>query len=159
LSEEERFEAELGCLEIAHDVFSGPTQITYCFVFYLWNKDRSEISGAHLASQVHSVLSVSLDTVSAFLRNKGGCNDNAFQALAFQITIEAVTTRAGLVTEDELVPFGLKAAYHLVDIALSSTDRPQIDHIRLTVLEDVRHRDGILVDIKTDENCARLCHG
>jgi hypothetical protein len=159
LPEKKRLEAEFGCLEVAHDVFSSPTQITYCFVFYLRDENRSEISRAHLASQVDSVLPVSLDTVSALLGNKGRGNDNAIKTLAFQVSVEAVTAGAGLVGEYEFVPFGLEAPYHLVDIALSSADRTQIDHIRLTVLEDVGYCDGILVNIKADEYCARLCHG
>jgi len=105
MSEQKRLEAKLACLEVAHEAFTGATQITYCFVFYFWNEDGSEISGAHLASQVNSVLPVGLDTVSTFLRNKRRGNDNAFQAFAFQITIEAVTARTGFVGEYEFVAF------------------------------------------------------
>jgi hypothetical protein len=108
---------------------------------------------------VNSVLPVGLDTVSTFLRNKRRGNDNAFQAFAFQITIEAVTARTGFVGEYEFVAFRLKAPDHLVYIASSSTDRPQIDHICLAILGDISHRDGFFVNVKADEYCARLCHG
>jgi hypothetical protein len=47
----------------------------------------------------------------------------------------------------------------LIDVGFSRADLADVDDIGRAVGAGVGNRDGLLVDVQTDEKGGRLCHG
>ena len=73
LAEQERFQPELGILEIADRIFACPREIPDGFIVYFGDIDRSEIARAGQAGQLEGITAVRLTRSPAFL----GISDGA----------------------------------------------------------------------------------
>ena len=100
VSEQEGFETELGVFEIADGIFTRPGEITHGFIFHLGDIDRSEITRAGQAGQLHGVSAVGFDPITRFFGNQRGGHHPAVVAFFGQIPVEPVATRAGFIDED-----------------------------------------------------------
>jgi hypothetical protein len=65
----------------------------------------------------------------------------------------------GLRDKDERRAFGLQPSDQLIDVTLARPDVAEGDALGTVILGSIRHGKSIFVDIKTDVECARLCHG
>ncbi|HSF30414.1 MAG TPA: hypothetical protein VLK82_08080 [Candidatus Tectomicrobia bacterium] len=55
--------------------------------------------------------------------------------------------------------FGLQHADELINVALPSANGPRGDDLAAVIFGDVGRCDGVIVNIQTDVECARLRHG
>ena len=76
-----------------------------------------------------------------------------------QIAVEPVATGSGFIDKDEVCGLGLHLADELIDVTLTRANGAQVGHLGAMILGDIRHGNGVLVDIHADEECARLGHG
>jgi hypothetical protein len=53
----------------------------------------------------------------------------------------------------------LKLADEVIDVDVSRADGAKGDDVRVMIVRDVSHREGLFVDIHPDGQCARLAHG
>jgi hypothetical protein len=54
---------------------------------------------------------------------------------------------------------GWEFSAEVIDVGLSRPDGSEVGDLSPVVLSDIRDRNGVLMDIKTDVACARLVHG
>ena len=73
-----------------------------------------------------------------------------------QVTIEPVATGTSLVSKDKFLGFPPKLADQLVDVTLMGPDGTERDDLCLAVVGDIGDRDGLFVNIQTDEECVRM---
>lgn len=76
-----------------------------------------------------------------------------------QVAIQPISAGARLVDKEELFSFALEFADEFVDVALAGADRSERDDFAAWLRANVGDRDGLLVDIQTDEKCVRVLHG
>ena len=70
--EQEGFQMDLGLLEIAESIFTGPREIAYGFLFDLRHRDRGEIPRARQAGQWHGVSAVRFDPITGLVGIRDG---------------------------------------------------------------------------------------
>jgi hypothetical protein len=80
-------------------------------------------------------------------------------ALFRQITIEPIATGTCFIDKDQMCGLGLELAGEVVNVTLACAHGPKVDDLSAVILRDVRHGDGVFVDIQTDIQCARVTHG
>jgi hypothetical protein len=159
LPKQKGFETEFGSLEIAEGILAGTTEVTDRFILNRRDIDGGEITRAHQACQLDRVTPVGLDAIAGFLGDQGRRNDPADVPPGGEITIEPITARTRLVYEDQMRAFRLQLTNERVDVTLSGTDRAHIDDFGMVFLGHVSDCDGLLMDIQTDIERARLVHG
>jgi hypothetical protein len=108
---------------------------------------------------LHRVTPVGFDAVARLFGHEGGRDDPAHLAFFRQITIEPVPTGSRFIDEDQVLGFCLKLAHDLINVDLPGADRAEVDDLSIVLVGDRGHRDGVLVDIQTDVECARVIHG
>jgi hypothetical protein len=80
-------------------------------------------------------------------------------ALFGQIAVEPVPAGPSLRDKDELRGFGLQPTDELIDVTLAHPDVPEGDDLGTVIFSSIGNGKRIFVNIKTDVECARLCHG
>ena len=98
-SQQKGFQAQLGVL--AGDPRGVPraTEIAEGFVLHRWHVDRREIARPEEPREFDGITSIRLHAVAGFLRDQRRRDDLTRQALAGQIAVQAVPTRARLIGE------------------------------------------------------------
>jgi hypothetical protein len=91
--------------------------------------------------------------------HEGGGHHPAVIVFFLQIPIEPGATGASLRDKDEVVGFRWPLADEWINVTLTCPKGAQGGHCGAMILGDIRHSNGILVDIHADEECARLQHG
>jgi hypothetical protein len=76
-----------------------------------------------------------------------------------QIAVEPIPAGTGLRDKDELGAFGLQPPDELIDVTLARPDVTEGDDLGTIIFGSLCNGNRIFVDIKTDVECARLCHG
>jgi len=76
-----------------------------------------------------------------------------------EIAVEPIAAGAGLVHEHQLSALGVKLADELIDVGLAGRDRTEVEHLGVLRIGNIGDRDGLLMDIQTDVECARVFHG
>jgi hypothetical protein len=67
VAQQEGFETELGGLQIAQGVFTGPGEITNRFICHRGDIDHGEVSRTRQPGQLRGVSAVGLDPIAGFL--------------------------------------------------------------------------------------------
>jgi hypothetical protein len=140
-------------------IFTCAAQVAHGFVFDLWDIDRREIPRAHQPCPLDGITTISFDAITRLFRNQGGGHDPAAVAFFREIAVEPITTRASFVDEDEVCVFRLQIADKLVDIPLAGPDSAEGDDCGVVFFDDVGNGDRFFMDIQSDVERARLCHG
>jgi len=157
-SQQEGLQAELRILEGEPRGVARPTEVADRFVVDGRHVDGREIPIAEQPRELDRVTPVGLDLVARFLRNQRRGDDLTREALAGQIPLQDVPARTRFVREHQVGCLGLQAPDQLVEVRLARPGRPD-EHRRGRVpAVRVCDRDGILVNVETDEKRCRLCH-
>jgi hypothetical protein len=159
VSQQERFEAELGGFEIAHGVFACTREIADRFVVDVRNVDRGEIAGSQKACEGDGVAAVRLYSIAGFSGDERRCDDEAGEAFLGEIAVEREAARPCFVSEDEAGSFGLESSREFVDVAEAGADGTKEDDFIGRVLGRVGNGDGVFVDIQPNKKCGRMAHG
>ena len=89
----------------------------------------------------------------------GISDDVTGEPLAGQGAMEGVAARSGLVGKDQRGRLRLQPPDQFVEVRLARADRAD-KHGRIGALPlRMGHGDRIFVDVQTDEQRSRLCHG
>jgi hypothetical protein len=97
--------------------------------------------------------------LSRNLGHEGGRDDPAELALVRQIAIELRATGARCIDQDPVWGLCLTRADAWINVGLPGAKAAEVDALSLVLVGDRGHRHGILVDIQTDVECARVTHG
>ena len=159
LPQEKRFEAKLRGLEIVDGIFTRPAQVANGFILHLGHVDRGEVPRAHEAGQFDGVSPVGFDPIPGLFGDQGGNDDPADMAFLGEITVEPIATRASFIDKDEVRAVGLQPTDELIDITLSCTDVAEGNDFGAVVLNDIGDGNRAFMDIHSDIERARLCHG
>ncbi len=159
MPQQKRFEPERGGFAIPDGVFARSAQIADGFVFDLWNIDASEVPRAHEPRQLDGVTTVGCDPVARLFRNQGRGDDPALISFFPPIAIEPIPARAGFVAKDPVLTFRLQLTDELIDVTPTRANGPEIGDLSTLIVSDIRHRDGVFMDIQTDGECVRVCQG
>lgn len=159
MSEPEGCETALGRLEVSQGIFTGSGEIATGFIFDLGNVHGGESPRAPQAGQWHSVPVVGFHAVAGPFGHEGGRDDPADLAFLRQIAREPGATRSRFIDEDQGCGFGWQRAHELINVAWPRANGAKGDDLSVVIFGDVGHRDGVLVDIQTDIERARLWHG
>ncbi len=73
--------------------------------------------------------------------------------------LEPVAAGTSFVDEDELLPLRLQMPKQLINIALPGPDGAEGDHLGTMLLGHRGDRNGLCMDIHSNVERARLCHG
>src|SRR5262245_3859188 len=158
-TEEEGLQAVLGGLQDDDRVLAGPREVTHRFVLDRGNVDGLEIPAPQQPGQGDGVAAISLDAVARFAWNEGRRNDQAGDTPAAQMPVQDVAAGPGFVGDDEALRLVPEAAEQPVDVGHTSADAPVIGDLGAPVVGSVGDRDGVLVDIETDEQRGGFLHG
>jgi hypothetical protein len=146
----------------AHRLHGGrprPDQVAHGLMRRIGDPDRGQRAGAMQPGQRDRVTAVGLDPVARPYRNQRGRYHRAVMAKSRDLSLQAVATRAGLITDAELAvllaePFD--QATHGIglvgDLALKA-------HLARASRLGHRHRDLRLVRIQPDPHGPILVHG
>jgi hypothetical protein len=159
VAQEKGFEAMLGCLEIAQRIFTGTTEVTDGFVRDLWDINGREVARAHQAGQLHGITPVRFDSIPRLFRDERRGNDPADVTFFGEIAVEPIPTRACFIDKHQMLAFRLPFPAELVDIALACTDSAEVDDVSMVFLRDIGDGNRVFMDIHSDVERARLCHG
>ena len=159
LAQEEGFEPHLGRLAILPDILPRPHHIPEGFVLHTGNVHRAEVARAQQPRQLPGIAAISLDSVPGPLGNLRGGHAPTLEVPLGQIPLQPVPTGTGFVDAGHALALALQLAHRGSDILLPGAERPQGDDFGATVLGDVRDRDGVFVDIQSDEKGASVCQG
>jgi hypothetical protein len=129
------------------------------FVLDAGNVHGGQIAGAQQACDLDGVSPIVLDLVAGPFRDQGGSNYTAVETLAGEVSIQDVAGGAGLVSEHQVFGFGVKPANDHVDVTLTSADAAHGVRWLGLAARGVSDRNGILVDVQTDEKRSKLRHG
>ncbi|MCI0627703.1 MAG: hypothetical protein L0387_39640 [Acidobacteria bacterium] len=55
--------------------------------------------------------------------------------------------------------FGVELADELINVGLAGPDGTEVAHLGVLRIADIGDRDGLLMDIQTDVECARVFYG
>jgi hypothetical protein len=80
-------------------------------------------------------------------------------AILHQIAIEPVPTGSRFIDKDQVCGFGVQLAHELINVASPRPNGARIADLSLVSFGDIGYCDGVLVDIQTDIERARLWHG
>ena len=143
-------------------------QIAHRLVGGIGNPDGRQPAGPVQRRQGRGVTAVSLDAIARTPRDQGRCHHDTMAAKIGELPVQAVTARAGLVTQAELVAAPPQTfdqpAHHLGPVLQA----PQMPHPALASRRRDRDRDRRLVDIQAHERdilpqarllCLRPCAG
>ena len=109
--------------------------------------------------RVSCIAPVGLDLVAGLLRDERGGHHPAEEALLGQIAIEPIAAGAGFVHKHQLSAFGVEPADELVDVGLAGPDGTEVEDLGVLRIGNLGNRNGLLMDIQTDVQCARVFHG
>jgi hypothetical protein len=76
-----------------------------------------------------------------------------------QIAVKPIATWSGFIDQDEMLSLGLACSDEVIDVGLSRPEGAKVGDFSTVVLRDIRDRDGLFMDIKTDVECARVVQG
>jgi hypothetical protein len=159
VSESAGFKPELGGLESAAGLFTGPGEIPDGFIFHVGDLHRGEITRSRQAGEWPGGPAVRFDAVTGLFGKQRRRDDPAVVAFVAQIAIEPVATRTGCIDQNERCGLRVPLADELITVTLARTDGPQVDALGAMILGDIRHGNRVLVDIHSQEECARVRHG
>ena len=135
------------------------TQIAEGFILDRRHVDGGEIARAQEPRELDGITPIRLDAVAGLLGDQRRRDDLTRQTLRGQIAVEAVPARARFIDERERPRLTLQASQQLIDVCLPCANGAD-KHGRLSApAGGMRDRDGIFVDVKTDEQWSRLRHG
>jgi hypothetical protein len=75
------------------------------------------------------------------------------------IPVEPIATRASFIDKDEGRAFGLQPTEELIDATLSRPYIAEREDLGVVFFSDIGDGNRVLMDIHTDVERARLCHG
>jgi hypothetical protein len=159
LPQQKRVAPALGGLEIPAGVVASPAPLADGFVFDRWHRDGSEGPRAHEPRQLDGVTTVGCDPVARLFRNQGQGDDPALRAFVSQVARALIPARAGFVDTDQVLTCRRQLTDEVIDVTLSRANGPERGDLSTVILRDIRHRDGVLMDIQTEVACVRVCHG
>jgi hypothetical protein len=108
---------------------------------------------------LHGITAVGFDAVASLFGNEGGRDNPAVITFVGQVAVEPVAAWSGFIDKDEVLGLGLQFADELIDVAVAGADGPVIDDLGVVIFGDLGDRNSIFVDIQTNVECARVCHG
>jgi hypothetical protein len=159
LPEQTRVEPELGGLEIPDSIFTRPAQLAEGFVCDLGNIDGREVPRAHESRQLDGVTTVGFDPGARRFRTQRRGDDPARLSCFTQVAIEPIPARAGFIDKDQVLTFRLQLTNEWIDGTLTRANGPERGDLSPLILSDIRHRDGFFMDIQTNVEGVRVCHG
>jgi len=159
VTEQERLETELGGLEGDDGIFAGACEIADRLVVDGGNIDGVEVSGSEQTGEGDGVAAVGLDAVAGFAWNERRGDDQTVEPLAGEMPMQDVAARTGFVDEDETSGSRLQPTDQGIDVGGSGTDAADVGDLGASIVRRVRDRDGVFVDVETDEKSGGLLHG
>lgn len=158
-AEQEGLQAELCVLEGQARRITRATEIPDRFILDGGHVDARQITRAQQPRECDGIAAVGLYLVAGLLGDERRGHHPAVESLSGQVAIQAVAARPGFIGKHQRRRFRLEPPNQFGEIRLAGADRADI-HGRIGALSlGVRDRDGILVDIQTDEEWRRLRHG
>jgi len=158
-SEQEGLETMLGGLQIDERILAGAGEIADGLVVDLGDVDGSEVPGTEEPGELESVAAVGLDVVAGLARDERGSDDEAIDLLRGEVAVEHVAAGTGFVDDEESGRLAREVTQELVDVGLTGADGTHEDGFFRARLGGVGDRDGILVDVESDEEGGILGHG
>jgi hypothetical protein len=159
LPQPEGFEPKLGGLAVPQGICAGAGALANGFGLDRRNIDRGEISRAPQAREWDRITPVGVHAVAGLCGPERRRDDPADLAFLRQITIEPGPTGSGFIDEDPVWGFGVQRAHALINVAWPSANGAEVDHLSIALLGDISYGDGVVVDLETTRECARLWHG
>jgi len=158
-TEEKGFEAELRGLQGDHGGLAGAAEVAKGFVLDGRDVDGVEVTRAQQARQLDGVAPVGLDAISWPFWDERGGDDQARDPTPGEKAMEKIAARSGFVSYDEAIGLGLEPADEPVDVGGSGADAADKRDLGAAIVGDVGHRERILMNIETNEQCGELFHG
>jgi hypothetical protein len=159
MAEEKGCEAARGVLEIVDGIFPCPTQVANGFILHCRDVDGCQVPRAHQAGQCDGVSPVGLHPIPGFFGDQGGRHDPADMAFFGEITVEPIATRASFIDKDEVRAFGWQPTDECIDVTLSCPSIAERDDLGVVFLGDIGDGNRVFMNIHSDGERARLCHG
>jgi hypothetical protein len=159
LPQEKRLEPKLGGLEIADGIIRRPAQVTNGFIRTRRDIDRREITRAYQAGELDGVTTVGFHPIARLLGDERWGNDPADVAVLREIVVEPLPTWTRFIDKDQMMAFGWQLADEQVDVALPSANGAKVDAVSAVFFGRICDSNRLLMNIHTDIERARLCHG
>src|SRR5207245_372075 len=118
-----------------------------------------EVTGGQESGELHRIAPVGLDAVAGLSGNERRGDDQAGDATTGEVAVQNVAARPRLVRDDETVGLLLEPADEPVDVGRAGADAADVGDVGAAVLRNVGDRDGVLVNIETDEQRDGCLHG
>jgi len=100
--QEQRFEPELGGLEIADGIVTGAAQVPDGFILNPGDVDRGQVPRAHQSGQCDGIATVGVDPIPWFGGDQRGSDHPADMAFVGERAVEPIPTRPRFIDKDQL---------------------------------------------------------
>ena len=141
----------------------GTPLFTIANISTLWviaNVPEGQVGSLHVGTPAELRSStLGDDAIAGLLREQCWGAPPAAMAFCGHRAGEPVPAGTGLIDQNELRALGVQPPDELLDVTLARPDMPEGDDLGTVIFGGIGNGDSIFVDIKTDVECARLCHG
>jgi hypothetical protein len=152
-------ESTRGVRKIAEGIFTGPSAVSYGFIFDCGDIDPGEITRARQPGQWPGVPAVGFAAVTGLLGNECGGHHPAVIACFRSIPGEPGATGASLIDKAQRWGFRWHLAEALIDVTRTCADGLKGDDLGAVLLSEIGDRNRVVVDIPSEVQRARLAHG
>jgi hypothetical protein len=159
VSEQQGCEAERGGFEVSQRIFAGAAEIAHGVIFDRGPIDGGEITRAHPARPLDRITTVGVHAVAGLFGKQCRRDDPAELACLCQLAREPIPTRSRFIDEDQGWGFGWQRAHEWINVAWPRPKGAKVDDLSVVLVGARGHRDGVLGDIQTAIERARLVHG
>jgi hypothetical protein len=146
-------------LQVLESLCPRAAQVAAGCLFSLGPIDGSAVPRAQEPGQRPGITAVGLHAIPGLLGNQRGCHAPTGVAFLVAIALEPGATGAGCIDEDEAWRLRWALTSEWIDSRVSCADGPAGDDGGVVLWGDRGHGAGVLVDIQTDRQCARLGYG
>jgi hypothetical protein len=108
---------------------------------------------------LHRAATVGFRPIPRFLGDQRWRHDPTDIAFFRQIAIQPLSTWASFVDKDEVFGLRLKFPDEVIEVTLAGPNGAKKDDLGTVIVGDICHGNRIFVDIQTDGQRGRLCHG
>jgi len=157
IAEQERLQSLLGGGDIALALLPGAYDVPECFLRRCWDVDRGGRTGSQCERKIASIAPVGLHAISGTFGDQRRSGNDALLAPFAQVALKPEPAGAGLVNELQTSATG-EFLDQSIDCILLSAEGAQIDRLLARAGADAGCRDGVFVNVESDEDGGIVFH-
>ena len=156
MAKQKGLEALAGGLLVEHGILTSAREITNGVMVDIGHVDRCQVTGPVELGQAHGIATVGFDPITGLFWDQRRGDDLVGVVFAGEMAVEAKAARTGLIDEFQGTRFTLELGDEFVDGIDTILYLPVMADLAIEAIGGDGHINGFLVNIHSDEECARF---